>query len=157
MTDLLLPPGARPIPNQPDEPALPLARPGTSPVHDPEAEQGVAACAALARHAADTIAAALDPTDFYDPRCAAVVHAATTIQATAPEGEDDMWWREHAVAHAAGIDPTLLEQWAREAPVAHDTSGALTRRVKAMAARRARIHQLLAELDELGIHSRWDL
>lgn len=125
------------------------------PWEDPEAEQALAACAAFSQASAAQILTRVAAGDVYDPRCWAVITAAPHVPDHAPDDVIAPWWREHRIADAAGIHRHDLETWCRTCPVATDANGHLASRVLRAADHRARVAQLVAELEDLGVHTNW--
>lgn len=122
---------------------------------DDHAERTLAACAAFSQTAARAALARVAPGDVYDLRCWQVIVAAADIADHTPEPTVDPWWREDAVADAAGIHRHDLRAWCTTAPVAADTNGAVAARVRHAAIRRHRIAELVAELEDLGVTTNW--
>lgn len=126
-------------------------------LYDEIAERTVAACAALSTTAALAATDRLRPEHFHDPRCWAVIEASISVPNERPDGvdPDEGWWREHAVADAAGIYRAQLEEWCRHAVMAWDIDGRMADRVLAAAERRHAADVHVAALEELGITVRW--
>lgn len=116
----------------------------TERIHDHEAEQTMAAIAAISIHGATLAASRLTALDFFDPRCWAVVDAGLHIDAQL--GLED---RIAAAAKVANVWPTTLEEWVCAAPLQWDSTGTIAARVKAAADARRRAIELVDELRRL--------
>lgn len=128
-------------------------------LYDPQAEEGVAACAAHSRTAALACTDRLRREHFHDPRCWAVVEAGIEVPNERPEGVADGlgWWREWMVADRANVPRPVVERWCSKAPAAFDASARLADRVVAAAARRAEVAELLERLEGYGVAVEWEV
>lgn len=110
---------------------------------DLPAEEGLAGCAVAVFGVAERLFTALDEAHFYRPGCWWAIVAAASLTEHGTLEEDIA-----TVAELAGLEPAEVRRWVDERVVHADLGGHLERRVRAAAAQRWKVYDLVDALRE---------
>lgn len=115
-------------------------------IYDDEAEEVVAGCAVATPAGADMATVHVQPEDFRNPVCRDLVLAADTCPDLTDTDERIEWCAERAGQYAAAVEALVVRR-----PVMWDTAGTYAARVRTAAARRREAHDLIDQLEALGL------
>lgn len=134
---------------------------------DPDAEQTVTGCAIARRQGALDALNRLDPADFHDPRCAAVILAAADTpdlhdgpgswEAACRAGDYRLVIhgcarRAYAISQATDLPRSFMVQALNHRIVDQDSTGWFALRIRAAAHERTTVRQALDALTDRGVN-----